>query len=291
VRVALALAVLLATVPVEAAPSLSPQAALQQSKLAILRHEYKEAEDTLKPMLDQFPTEEGLIEAHRLLASSYFFQHREDEASKEVVALLQIRPDFKLDPVMEQPKLVAFFERVRGEQAEKLAEIKRRQQEENERLRREEERRRAEERAKAQRIYVEKEIHYNSRWIAMVPFGVGQAQNRNYKLAALFASTELALGATSLSLWIAVQARYPAGKVPAAPTSELGLARTLSGLQLGFGAAFWGMAIIGIIEAQARFVPKIVRTRELPTGAKKASWNVLPLLAPNQFGVGLQGAF
>lgn len=285
-----ALAVLLLALPVEAAPSMSPQNALQQSKLAIQRHEYKEAEDTLKPLLDQFPTEDGLIEAHRILTSSYFFQKKMPEARQEVIALLALRPEYKLDPVLDPPVLVSFFESVRKEQSERLAEIIKRQEEENERIRLEEERRRAEERAKAQRIYVLKEVHKNSRWIAMLPFGIGQAQNGNKPLAALFASSELAFGATSLALWITVLEKYPGGQVQ---PFEQTTATTLSALQIGFGAAFWAMAVAGVIEAQARFVPEIVRTREVPVQKRQPSstWKVLPLLSPSQVAVGLQGAF
>jgi tetratricopeptide (TPR) repeat protein len=288
VKLAAALAVLLSTLAAGAAPSVSPQAALQQSKLAIQRHEYKEAEDTLKPLLDQFPTEEGLVEAHKLLASSYYFQNKKAEAEQEVIALLALRPDYKLDPVIDQPVLVRFFDKVRGDQAERLAEIKKRQDLENERLRREDERRRIEEHAKAQRVFVEKEVHRNSRLVAMLPFGIGQAQNRKRGLAALFASSELAFGAVSLSLWIALQEKFPGGRV--LPADEH-LATTLSALSIGFGAAFWGMFIAGIIEAQANFVPEIVRTKELPSKPRKQSWNLLPMLSPGQFGVGLQGVF
>jgi hypothetical protein len=280
--------VLLATLPVLAAPSISPQAALQQSKLAIQRHEYKEAEDTLKPLLDQFPTEDGLIEAHRLLTSSYFFQKKIVEARQEVIALLRLRPEYKLDPVVDPPVLVSFFEEIRKDQAERLIEIKKRHEEENERLRREEERKRVEERAKAQRIFVLKEVHKNSRWVAMVPFGVGQWQNGERKLAIALGTTEALLGAASLSLWITLQVRYPSGLVP---NNEAQLVNYLNGFQIGLGAAFWGTVIIGIIEAQARFVPEVVHTRELPSKPKQTSWNLLPLLSPTTVGLGVQGAF
>lgn len=287
-RLGLALIALLIALPARAAPSVAPSAALVQSRLQYQRHEYKEAEETLKQIVDQLPTEEGVVEAHRLLALSYFFQKKVPEARQEVIAILALKPDFKLDPALEQPVAVSFFENIRKEQEERLREIKLRQVEEAEQARKDDERRRAAEHARAQRVFVEKRVEKHSRLIALLPFGIGQVQNGERGKAALFGTTEAVFGALSLASWIAVQEKFPNAKFDPA---DKGLAETLLGLQLASGVAFWAMVVAGIIDAEVRFKPEVVRYKELPEGKRKATFNLAPFVSPGLYGLGVNGAF
>jgi hypothetical protein len=273
-----------------ASPVQDPQNRLSEGRQAYERQHYQEAEQAMYPLLYPEPelgSEESVVEARRVLALSYFFQKKMPEARKEVLSLLQMRPNYQLNAFVEAPVAVSFFETIRKEQETRLSEIKRRQEQEAERNRKQEERRLAEERAQAQRIFIERQVHRNSRLIALVPFGIGQAQNGHLRTAILFGTSEAAFALTSLGLWITLQTKYAGGAVPIA---EHDTANVMSNLQLGFGIAFWATVAAGIIDAEVRFVPEVVlKERELPK--KRTSFHLSPILAPGQYGLGLQGAF
>jgi len=276
-----------------ASPSANPQASLEQGKIAYQRHEYGTVVDTVQPLLYpsiELGSEESVVEAHRLLALSFFFMKKMPEARHEVVSIFSLRPGYQLDPIIDPPVAVRFFQHIRSEQDERLQEIRHRELEEEELTRREEERRRAQAHAKAERVFVERMVVKRSRLIATVPFGVGQAQNGDTGKAWLFGVTEGVFGALSLSTWITVTQRYPKGTYP---TNEQDLKTTLQTIQVASGAAFWAMVLAGVIEAHVRFVPQTVQNRELPTAPKKkdAKIGFTPLLSPTFFGLGAQGVF
>jgi hypothetical protein len=276
-----------------ASPSLNPRAALEEGKLAYQRSDFAHVEKTVYPLLYPTPELDGdaLIEARRLLALAYFFEKKMPEARKEVVLILQKRADFELDPVVEPAVAVAFFKNIRSEQEQRLEEYKRRQLEDLERTRRDEERRRAAERAKAERVYVEKQVIRRSRLVAMLPFGVGQIQNGQRGKAIAFGVSEAVLGGLSLATWISIREVFPGFKVDA--TQER-LKDTLVGLQIGAGVAFWAVVIWGIIDAQVKLVPETVILRDLDKKPqKKASTKMLiaPMVAPGLYGLGVGGTF
>ncbi len=269
----------------------NPGAELDQGRVAYERGDYTAAVATIHPLLYPriaLPSEESVIEAHRLLALSYFFLKKEDAAEEEVTAVLEMRPRFQLDPVVEPPKAVAFFNSVRDKQENKLREIRERQRLEEERLRKE-----ADARRLAERMFVsERKVIVNSRVVAALPFGIGQWQNRERKKAIFFGVSEAALGALSLATWIAINQKFPSAHF--APADE-SLATALTATQVASGAAFWAVLAWGIIDAEVRFKPEIVvETRQMPLtprAAAKPKTTWAPILSPGFFGLGLQGAF
>jgi hypothetical protein len=276
-----------------ASPSVNPRAALEEGKLAYQRSDFAHVEKTVHPLLYPTPELDGeaLIEGRRLLGLAYFFEKKEDKAKQEFVLILQKRPDYELDPVVEPAKAVAFFNSVRSEQAERLAAARKRQLEDEELARKEAERKRAIERAKAERIYVEKQVIRRSRLVAMLPFGVGQIQNGQRGKAIAFGVSEALLGGLSLSCWIAVREVFPAFKVA---DNQVVLAQTLQGLQIGAGVAFWAVVIWGIIDAQVKLVPETIILRDLDKKPqKKASLKmfIAPTVAPGLYGLGVGGTF
>jgi hypothetical protein len=297
---AVLVAALVVATAARATPSQNPQSALTEGRVAYERGDYAVAIRTLKPLLYptiELGTEESVVEAHRLLALSYFLMRKESQAEEEATSLLALRPNFELDPVVDPPLAVAFFQGVRKKQDERLQEIRRRQLEERERARKEEERQRAESRKKAERVYVDREIERHSRLIAFIPFGAGQLQNGQPRKAIGFLTTELLLGALSLSAYLAIDQRYqtfnPATGKRIFPASETTTARALEGLQLSSGIAFWAVLAWGIVDANVLYRPQVVRLRELPAAparsAPKLSFS--PVLSPSQVGLGVQGAF
>ncbi len=274
-----------------ASPSLNPRASLEEGKLAYQRSDFPLVETSIHPLLYPTPELDGdsLIEARKLLGLAYLYEKKMPAARQEFVLILQKRPDFELDPVVDPPLALSFLKAIREEQKEKLQQLRLRDQEEAERKRKEEEKRLAAARAKAERVYVEKQVIRRSRLVAMLPFGIGQAQNGQRGNAIAFGVSELALGGLSLGLWISVREVFPEFKVPSGQET---LAATLQGIQIGAGVAFWAVAIWGIIDAQVKLVPETVIMRELDK-KKKASLKLMvaPMVAPGLYGLGVGGTF
>jgi hypothetical protein len=286
----------------QANPSRVSRDALEQGRTAYDRGDYRRAIDTIQPLLYpsiELGTEDDVVLAHRLLALSYFFVHKSKEAEQEVTSLLALRPNYELDPIVDPPLAVRFFEDVRRRQGDRLRAIEQREHEEDERTRKEEERRQAEVRARARRIYVDRVVERHSRVIALLPFGVGQIQNGQLAKGILFGSAELALAAVSIGTWASLtyDSRYPLDPVNGHrlfPASDEQRVATLLGFQLGAAAAFYAVVLWGIIDAQVLFKRDVVREereRGGPSQKKKSSLTVVPLTSPTITGVGLQGTF
>jgi hypothetical protein len=282
----------------DANPSINPQASLSTGRLAYERGDYDQAVHILWPLLYpsiELGTEEAVLEAHRLLALSYFLLKKEPEAEQEATALLSLQPTFQLDPVVDPPMAVRFFEGVRQRQQERLLELEKRQIEEVERARKEEERRRLEAHARAERVYIERTVERHSRLVGFIPFGVGQVQNGQRKKAAFFAVSELVTGLLSLSAYLTIDQRYSGGAINGKrffPANEKSTAETLVGLQLGSGIAFWGLLAWGIIDAQVLFKKEVeLKRRELPAASRALT--VSPILSPSSglYGLGIVGTF
>ncbi|MDB4968749.1 MAG: tetratricopeptide repeat domain protein [Myxococcales bacterium] len=293
------LAALLVVALVEPAASANPsrnvKASLDQGRTAYDRGDYSRAIDTIRPLLYpsiELGTEDEVVTAHRLLALSYFFVNKPKEAEQEVTSLLALRPGFELDPIVDPPVAVRFFDDVRRRQLDRVNALKQREKEEVERDRIREERRSAEAKAKAERIYVDRVVERHSRLVALLPFGAGQAQNGHNRKAIAFGVGEAILGAASLAAYLAIDYTYPVD-----PTSlhrqfkpeDKNTATALITLQIAAGAAFWATVLWGILDAQLYFKREVVRdTRERSTPPpKRGKLSIIP--APG--GVGLAGTF
>jgi len=276
--------VLLVAGSVAAHAGRDPLVDLAEGKLAYLRHDYGEVEARLRPLL--YPTvelssEDAVLEARRLLALSCFFQKKMPEARNEVISILAIKPTYELNRYVDPPVAVSFFSNIRKEQDQRLADIRRRELEDEEERRRqaEEDRHRL---AAGTRIVVEKITERHSRALAMLPFGIGQWQNGQRKKAIFFATAELTLGVLSLAMWVTTAVRFP--NAANNTVSDVALSRGLYYTQVSSGAAFWGLVAAGIIDAQVKYVPDIVSTRP-------AAVSVAPVIGGGLFGLAVQGAF
>jgi hypothetical protein len=284
--------------PALASPSLTPQSELDAGRVDYERGNYAEAVKTIQPLLypkTELESQDSVVEAHRLLALSYFFMKQEPEAEHEVASLLALRPNYELDPVVDPPEAVRFFAAIRKKQETELREIRQRQLEEEERARKEAERKKLEAHAKAERVYMERTVEHHTRAIALLPFGAGQFYNHHRVAGALFLSAEALAAIWWGAMTLTIYVRYPNSQVA---HNDIDFARTLQGLQIGAGAAFWAVVVAGIIDAQVRYVPQFVHeTRELPAQPQKKSspkntkMTMAPLIAPGLYGLGVQGAF
>lgn len=274
-----------------ATPGEDPQVALQKARVAYERGEYQGAVDVLSRLLYpsvRLTSEEAVVEAHKVLALSYLFQRRPVDAENEVNQLYVLRPQFELDPIVDPPQAVSFFSEVKSRQTARLEEIRRRQREADEAKRRDEEKKRELARQKAERVYVDRVVERHSRLIATLPFGVGQFQNGHRKKGYFFLVSELIVGAVSVSAFIAIQQKFAGGGFG---QGEAGLARALTGLELGAGTGFWALAIAGIIDSHVYFRRQVeVNTKERPADSRpvpdgpKQSLLLAPIVAPGTFG-------
>ncbi len=216
------------------------------------------------------------LEARKYLGATYMFLGEPEAAREQFRLLLEEDPEYDIDPVAFPEAVVQMFEevqsKVRSERAQKQAmEEARKQQERAEELEgviREQQRIQTLEEMAATET-VEK---VNSRWIAALPFGIGQFQNENRKLGIMFATTESVFLVASIATFIGHNSLRDENPAP----DEIARAQRIErALRIGNWAsvgAFVGFALSGIIEAEVRFRPVIRRTRprELPDELKRS---------------------
>jgi hypothetical protein len=143
-------------------------------------------------------------------------------------------------------------------------------------------------------------ITKNRRWVAAVPFGVGQFQNGNETLGWIFLGTEAALGITALTaLNVHSHLQYKVDSAKEAGRGvEEGVNQRLSDWHLALELSTYGllaMTALGIAEAQISFVPEVrsVRERPLPKAAPPAALTVVPRVSggPGKLELGVSGRF
>jgi tetratricopeptide (TPR) repeat protein len=208
------------------------------------------------------------------------------------------------DPVVFPQAVVDTFIAVRGSLMDAL---QKQQDEELERSRREAEARRRQEELERARVAelerlasLETVVRQNQRWIAWVPFGVGQFQNGDSVLGWVLLSTETALAATaitatSIELGLHSQAEDGRAALDAGDlTSKVRAARRV-------GTASWlaliGVAAGGIVEANVAYRGELTigqRNRPLPDALKRpasatGALQVTPLIGLGWAGV--EGTF
>jgi tetratricopeptide (TPR) repeat protein len=256
-------ALLAATPARPAAPHATPREAFDRGRTAFGRAEYKRAIEILHPLL--YPevlldSEGEVVQAHRILGVSYLFSGQSEEAKREFHKLLELRPDYRFDPLLDPQQVVDAFNAVVKEEESEIVAIearrKRRDQEIAARLQRE------------ARLHpptttiVRYERH--SYLLNFVPFGAGQFQNGQRRKGWLFLGVETALAAISVGALTANFALYganpyrkclqlvgPAGSCPPDQIdhSQEETSRTLLRVQVISGGLFFAAAIWGVIDA------------------------------------------
>lgn len=222
----------------------------------------------------------------------------------------QLREAMKANPLMASPDPVVFPARVRDlffqVKADFLEEI-RKAQEEHLRQAREEERARQERALEEQRRVQRLEelasrevlVRKNHRWVAAIPFGVGQYQNGHNALGSVFLISEtLLLGATvvAVSRQLSFHSQAAGGRNvqdPQAFNDAIGAAHKV---ELWAGGGFLLLAGLGILEAQLNFVEEIgigSRPRRTPAAVPQRRSRMEPNLTPRTGGatLGIQGTF
>ncbi|MEO8185043.1 MAG: hypothetical protein ABI895_40070 [Deltaproteobacteria bacterium] len=213
------------------------------------------------------------------LAACLIASGRTEDARQQFrQAILEDRQLEPPDPVVFPPTVVDVFVQVRSSLMDAL---ERQQEEELERGRQEAEARvRAEQRerwrvAELERLAaLETVVRRNDRWMAWLPFGLGQFQNQDNTLGWFFLTSEAALSITALtatSIELGLHSQAEGGRAPLDSrdlTNKVNAARQV-------GTVAWvtlvGVVAAGIVEANLAYRGEIQlgqRRRALPDGLR-----------------------
>ena len=274
---ALASALLVATPARPGEPRSTPHEAFDRGRTAFGRAEYKRAIDLLHPLL--YPevlldSEGEVVQAHRILGVSYIFSGRSEEAKREFHKLLELRPDYRFDPLLDPQQVVDAFNAVVKEEESEIVAIEARRKRRDQEI--------------AARLQREARLHPPSTTIVryerhsyllnFVPFGAGQFQNGQRRKGWLFFGVETALAAISVGSFTSNFALYGANPhrkclQPVDPTdscprdridhSQEETSRTLLRVQVISGGLFFAAAIWGVVDAVRHYQRDILMTEPL----------------------------
>jgi hypothetical protein len=279
-----------------------PSAEFNRGKAAYERADYSRAIEVLRPLLYpelRLETEGQVVEAHRMLGISHLFEKQTDLAAQEFRKLLQMRPDYRFDALLDPPQVVDFFNGVLREYEGELAQIeqRRKQADLEERQRRE-----AYERAKNGPTVVERHLIRNSFTVNFIPFGAGQFQNGQRRKGYAFLISETTLAAVSVGAFATNFAVYgfspkspcqqPTG--PCVPdTTDKRRSELLTRVQVVSGGMFFAVAAWGIADAILNFKPEVPAPTEfrLSAPAPVTKVSVAPVLDGKTLGAGLSFRF
>lgn len=225
----------------------APEDDLRDAENSYLYGDYPRVVRKLTPLVQPdilLANPDQLAVAYRLLGLAHFFLDQPDDARTHFERLIRLRPDTRLNPVLVPPPAVAFFDTIRDELADELARMEEAMRAQREA---EEARRRA-----AMLARVKVDVQVNSRWVAVLPFGVGQFQNGDDTLGYIFLGTELATAGASLGLyWFIEGLRQPNGFFD---RGDVERAESLQVAQQITGWIAIGLMVIGATEALVGFI-------------------------------------
>jgi hypothetical protein len=242
----------------------------QNARVAYESLNYELAADLFQGLLrDANPDDRRplVIESRKYLAATYLFLGRGGEAEAQLELLLRAEPDYVLDPLAFPAAFVKVFEAVK----QRLERERKRVAQAHEqaaaadaaRQRVGAERQRERMRRLVELASTERVEEVRSRWIAMLPFGIGQFQNDHDGLGLVLAISEALLLGTGI-VTFALHEQLPAIPEDRAAATDAEAAYTyINRISLGLFAV---VAITGVVDAQVRFQPSRTynRPRALP---------------------------
>lgn len=283
---AAALAVLLASPRARA----DDQSDVSKARAAYEAKNYEDAERRLRAMLDP---DTGTLrdpnlrtQARMYWGATLLALKRAPEASAVFETLLLDDPSFEPDPLSFPGEVIDAFIDTRKRIIDKInaAKIEQARLAAERKAREEEERRRAAERLRLlEKLATEQKVtERHSRWVAAIPFGVGQFQNGQKALGFAFLGSEalfLAAGAITIPFYRDQRGNgfdaYSQGDNQRA-TAYFDRANNLRIANFALFGAFAFTAIVGILHAELTFVPDVVETKKRP----------LPTVGITPYGIG-----
>ena len=261
---------------------------LEKGRNAYLAKDYLEADARFSAMLapgsGSLHSKEVILEAQMYWGAVKFGLGKKDEAGALFEKVILENPQYDPDPLSFPTAVLDAFTDTKSKLRDKLNEIAAQRARDAAA-----EKARQETLARRQGAYVllleqaaseEHVTSANSRWIALLPFGVGQFQNGKTALGVVFLSAEASLlVATGITFGMY---RYAIGNatdalaadVNTTPNDKIRLYRayadraaTIRYWNLGLVATLGAAAVAGLIEAQINYVPAVnsIRKRPLPT--------------------------
>ncbi|HSS40647.1 MAG TPA: tetratricopeptide repeat protein [Polyangia bacterium] len=259
---------IVATLRAAPAAQPTPREAFERGRTAFGRAEYRRAIEILNPLL--YPevvldSEGEVVQAHRMLGVAYLYANRPADAKREFHKLLELRPDYRFDPLLDPQPVVDTFNAVVKEEETEIAAIEMRRHQRDEELAARRQREARLHPASASVVVYER----HSYLLNFVPFGAGQFQNGQRRKGWLFLSVEGGLAAISLGAFLTNFALYgieprrhcliprmddATGLPVPCPTNQIdhsqeNTSRYLLGVQLVSGGLFLAAAIWGVVDA------------------------------------------
>jgi hypothetical protein len=245
-----------------------------------------------------------IVESARIYhAACLIGSGQNQQADEPLRAAIRQNPQMKApDSLVFPPQVIDRFLRVR----ETMFDVIRKA--EDERVKRAQELAAAqEERSRKERVRIaglerlaqqETWVTPKTRWLALLPFGVGQFQNGEKSLGYVFLTSEILLAATTLTtLGVETHRVLQTSRLDKASPGTNGTTRDWY-TALEYSSYAWlTVTLVGIVEAQLTFTPeqRQIRKRPLPAQLKpeSSSLRILPSAVPVPGGavLGFRGSF
>ncbi len=308
--------------PTAARAQIVPERELEIAKALFDAGNYK---DALKRARDAMAvanfSDEQRIELHRIAGLSAFNQGDAEGAQRHFLQLLQLNPDFVVDPFAAPPSAIKMFEQVRREHADALnlvrqqialrAQQDKRAAEERERLRVEQEaqRRKIEELTRSTTVRV---VEKRALLVNFVPFGAGQFQQGRVEWGIAFAVLEAVTALTSLISYFAIEGLFVEDaftlhnvltsdgtgsyqvKFRHIPTSAAAQASVWRTLKVSTGIAFYALWAGGVVDALVHHRAEVTTEHQetispAPAATPGPKLNIFP--TPGGMGAGFTVSF
>jgi tetratricopeptide (TPR) repeat protein len=253
---------------------------LAKGRYAYGAHSYDDADTAFRAMLDP---KTGTVhdsvlvnEARMYWGATLIAKGRSDEAIQQFEAILVVDPKYEPDPAVFPVEVGYAFIDTRARFQERARQLEE-QKVQREKLRRDREE--AAKKAMLERLgylerlaAVDRVIEQHSRWLAFLPFGIGQFENGQTSLGVFFASTEaLLLAGAIITVPIYLtqlqdsSAAYAQGVQNALVAQQyLNRANEARIANLAFNGALTITAIAGVVQAQIVFDPEVLRVQMRP---------------------------
>jgi Tetratricopeptide repeat len=299
--------VLFAATPArQATPHATPREAFDRGRTAFGRAEYKRAIEILHPLL--YPevlldSEGEVVQAHRMLGVAYLYQNEPDGARREFHKLLELRPDYRFDPLLDPQQVVDAFNSVVKEEETEIASFEARRRQRDQEL--------LAHRLREERLRppVTTVLRYENHpyGFNFIPFGAGQFQNGQRRKGWLFLGVEVGLGAVSVGAFatnLALYGLHPHRKClvqepidsnnlaePCPPAdvdhSQENTSAAIYRVQIVTGALFFATAIWGVVDALRHYQREVL----LDSGTAEAAPAAAPTFRLGWTPLGLSGSF
>jgi hypothetical protein len=273
-----------------------PAVSFDRGRTAFERGEYSRSIEILRPLLYpeiRLDTEGQVVQAHRMLGVAHLFDKQNDLAAQEFRKLLQLRPDYRFDPLLDPPQVVDFFNGVLHGYEEELNRIEaRRRQAARDRE--------AVLSPRGGPEVIERHVVHNSFSINFIPFGAGQFQNGERAKGWVFLLSEAALAGVSVGALTTNFALYGfrphrtcLPQMPTDPSEPCKIDHTdednsklLTRVQVISGGLFFATAAWGIADAIWHYRPESPVDAGGPAAAPPSASGSRLRLAPVVLGGG-----